>query len=296
MESIISKSNPKLSTSSIRTYSGLISKLFYTFNSKNEEPTLEWFRENRESIVKYIENKPLNTKHTILSVIRKLLPDDDHYKGLIANTTSLRRDDADSQKRTAKQSENWIEFKKVREIYDRVRKETEPILKKRTAISNEEFMKLQDLVILSLCSGIWFPPRRAGDWVYMKIRNIEKSKDNFIDSKGKEKRFVLNKYKTASTYGQQVIPIPNDLMRILKAYIAHNPYEYLLVDNMGKQFTNSRLTKTLNRLFGSKVSVDMLRHIYITDKAGNMPHLREIQKTATAMGHSVMENLQYIRR
>jgi len=39
-----------------------------------------------------------------------------------------------------------------------------------------------------------------------------------------------------------------------------------------------------------------LRHIYISDKFKDMPSLKELQETASALGHSVPQMLEYIKK
>jgi hypothetical protein len=69
----------------------------------------------------------------------------------------------------------------------------------------------------------------------------------------------------------------------------------LIYDTNNNPMTSIKITQRLNRLFGAKVSVSMLRHIYLTDKLGNIPRLEELNQLAEDMGHSRQMQLEYIK-
>ena len=105
----------------------------------------------------------------------------------------------------------------------------------------------------------------------------------------KNKKFYFNAYKTASKYGEQIVPISPKLYYIIRKWKQLNPgREWLLSTYDGKKLTASMLTQRLNRIFGKNVSVNMLRHIYISENVlQDMPALKDLEKTAEEMGHSV---------
>jgi hypothetical protein len=46
---------------------------------------------------------------------------------------------------------------------------------------------------------------------------------------------------------------------------------------------------------GLKISTSMLRHIYLTDKLKDVPKLVELEQLASDMGHSLKEQLEYVK-
>ena len=54
--------------------------------------------------------------------------------------------------------------------------------------------------------------------------------------------------------GQQQIEVPNNLKNILLKWIDKNPYEFLIVNSIGKPITQSKLNEYLNSIFGKKIS------------------------------------------
>ena len=59
-----------------------------------------------------------------------------------------------------------------------------------------------------------------------------------------------------------------------------------------KGLSSSQITKMLNRIFGKEASVNMLRHIYLTNYYKGMPKLAEMEALANSMGHNVQTALQ----
>ena len=73
----------------------------------------------------------------------------------------------------------------------------------------------------------------------------------------------------------------------------------MLFDAKGNKLSNVKVTQRLNKIFGKNASVSILRHSYITEKyekqsLGNLT-LKDIQETATEMGHSLQQHLEYIK-
>jgi len=54
----------------------------------------------------------------------------------------------------------------------------------------------------------------------------------------------------------------------------------------------------LQKVFGKSISVDELRSIYLSEKYKNVPSMEDLEKTATAMGHSITTGLttDYVKK
>jgi integrase len=115
---------------------------------------------------------------------------------------------------------------------------------------------------VSVLGGMYVPPRRSKDFVDFKIKSVDPSKDNFLD----KSKMVFNSYKTAKTYGQQMVDIPIQLKNILLKWIKINPTEYLLFDVNMNPLSSVKLNQRLNKIFDKKVGVNQLRHTFLTDK------------------------------
>jgi integrase len=118
-------------------------------------------------------------------------------------------------------------------------------------------------------------------------------KDNYIRNKG----FCFNSYKTYKTYGQQNIEVPKSLMTIIRKWIKINPTDYLLFDNNYNKLTNVKLNQRLNKLFDGKISVNQLRHTFLTDKYQDMIETKqELEKDFKDMGSSILQEKVYIKK
>ena len=110
----------------------------------------------------------------------------------------------------------------------------------------------------------------------MVIRDIDKNKDNF------------NSYKTAKIYGCQIIDVPRSLQTTLKKSIHTNPTRTLLFDTNMNPLSSVKLNQRINKIFHEKkVSVNALRHAYLTDKYKQHSEVdKELSKDMADMGSS----------
>jgi len=149
--------------------------------------------------------------------------------------------------------------------------------------------------MLSLLGGIYIPPRRLKDYVDFRIRPIGTEDPNKVNTKNRNK-LVFNSYKTAKTYGQQVVKMPPKLNDILNKWIDINPTFYLLIDTKGKPLTNVKMNQRLNKIFGKKVSVNQLRHTYLSHKyADRLQANEQLAKDFEDMGSSMHQEKVYIK-
>ena len=108
---------------------------------------------------------------------------------------------------------------------------------------------------------------------------------------------VFNSYKTAKTYGRQEVDIPTALKTILNKWIKVNPTDYLLFDTNYKPLSSVKLNQRLNKLFyGKKISVNMLRHIFLTDEFGDtIAQKKKVADTMEDMGSSSNMLTTYVK-
>lgn len=289
MDELIKKNKPDISASSLKTYKSLLKSLYAKKHGKSDDMDCDWFN-NQDEIIKLLEDKPASSRKTTYAALIAISKDNDKYKQHLIEDGKTYDKFIKTQTKTEVQTENWKDFQDIKKIYDAMYAKVKPLLS-MNEIDSSDFKKLQDFIILALTSGVWFPPRRSTDWIEMKIKNIDKTNDNYID----KNKFVFNKYKTAKFYDKQEVDIPKGLKTILNKYIKLNPNEYLLVNDKGNKLTNVRLTQLLNRIFGNKISTSMLRHIFLTEQLKNVPKLEQLEKMAQEMGHSVGEALEYVK-
>jgi len=123
---------------------------------------------------------------------------------------------------------------------------------------------------------------------------------NYLDFDGKQ--FIFNIYKTAKTHGQQKVPIPDDLFKVVELYLKHHPthkgskrfqpsFAFLVTADGSALTAVNAITRILNRVFNKKVAASMLRHIYLSHKY----NISEMQKDADQMGHTMTSQRSYMK-
>ena len=124
------------------------------------------------------------------------------------------------------------------------------------------------------------------------------SKQNYLilPKKGggtEEVTLVLRTYKTAKKYGEFKRLIPSPLVNIIRASMEEHPREYLFVDSRKNPFLKrNSFIKWSNRCLetafeGRRVTVNTLRHSYISSLDFNTRTPGELMRTSKMMGHSM---------
>lgn len=297
LKELLLKTRPKLSTGSLSTYSSILRNLFYKAHPKSEQINIKWF-ENQNDVLKHLENLPSKKRKTILSalvVITEESKKNNLFKDLMMEDGKKSHLEDIQQSKSEKQKENWITQDEIKELFNKMYKNVKPLFKKKSfdEFSNAEYQQFQNLIILSVLGGLFISPRRSQDYTEMKIRgNIDKENDNYKTKSS----FIFSKYKTARFYGKQELEIPKDLGSLLNKFIKINPYDYLFNDSNGNKLNSVKLSQRLNNIFGGKhISVNILRHSFLSEKYKDIPNLTDMLKTASELGHSLSESLEYIK-
>lgn len=286
---ILREKRPNLSMGSLITYCSLLRSVA---RSLDAEPTMEFYMDH-ERILRALESRPINTRKTITTALY-LLTDNPAYRDSFMEDVAEVQKDMERQEMNQKQRDAWMSFSDIRSIWEMSEMAWNSFID-RPSLSREDYQILQKFVILSLMTGVFIPPRRLLDYTEMKVRNVDTSRDNYIEFVGSPAVLVFNRYKTQAIYGQQRIPIPPPLEMILKRWVRINPTEWLLFDNsMSSKLSTSSLNQRLNRYFGNRISADMLRHIYISEVSMKaMPALEYLRDVAYKMGHSLNMAMLY---
>ena len=186
-------------------------------------------------------------------------------------------------------------FKKCLNVYDKAMQSINNELRdgtgktekyKENEMSWDEIIKARDelsktsveYVLLSLYTML--PPRRSLDYLAKIGKPQEDS--NWYDGQN----FYFGLYKTKKSYNTQVIPVPPDLKKVIDDYLEIRPFKSddLLIKKSGVPFKTRDIQLMLNKILGKKVSVTMLRSIYLSSKYKDV--MEEMNEDATSMGTS----------
>lgn len=284
----IKEKRPSLSDSSVTTYTSILRSLYKKVFGDGDIDFDKF--DDTSKVLEYLKDSPPNKRKTVLSAL-VIITDNKKYRDLMLEDVRDYNKEISKQEKTDSQQENWVEQNQIREMFEELKKNANLIYKK-TNKTNSDLQVLQNFILLALFTLI--PPRRSKDYVDFKIKNVDKNKDNYMD-KGK---FVFNSYKTAKTYGRQEVPIPKELTTIINKWTKVNPTDYLLFDTNMNPLSSVKLNQRFNRIFdGKKVSVNMMRHSYLTDKFGDtIEKEKQINNTMESMGSSANVLKNYVKK
>lgn len=230
----------------------------------------------------------------VKKVPKKVLTTYQNMMGALADS----RRKVDVNEKTESQEENWMSWDEVISKREECKTMFDEILSRKSLkkLSPLDFQKVQNYAVLCLYTMI--PPRRNADYQEMVIvENIPEKQEKEMNYYGMTpKEFIFNNYKTSIHYGQQKLEVPADLAEVLDKYslvIPGKPFKYMICKPNGEKLTYSNsITRIMNRIFKKNVSSSMLRHIFLTSKYD----VDDMQKTADAMGHSLAEQREYLKK
>lgn len=280
-----------LSDSSITTYASILKSLYRkVFDSDDYD--LDKFAHQTEKVLHYLKEIPANRRKTILSAL-VIITDKQEYRSQMMQDVKAYNQEIHLQEKTETQKENWVSAEDIKKVFDELQK-TATLLYKKSSLKPADLQQIQSFIILSLLSGLFIAPRRSKDFCDFKIKNIDKSKDNFLD----KNTMNFNSYKTSKAYGLQKIEIPPVLKKILTKWQSVNPTEWLLFDTNMNPLTSVKLNQRLNKIFdGKHIAVNNLRHTYLTDKFGHtLEQKKAVDETMKEMGSSAGMLDTYVKK
>jgi hypothetical protein len=291
MEAILKKLQDAVSPSSFKQYSGI----FKILNIKSVDD----LKDTDRLMSAIDEKKSANTQKNYLAGVVKLMRiaemDDKFIKPFFERMNDKITETKPSPEYNEKQKANLMTLKDIEE------KRVDLIKGLTIFTSRENYDKLLNHLILSLYTMT--PPRRNLDYFKMEIAKnpseIEDGKNYLLWSR-KAKQFVFQQYKTAKKYGKEVIPIPDGLTYVIDFYLKHR--EKIALSS--KQFltkygdldmeNSNEITRRLNNVLGKNLSSSMLRHIYLTEKYGDV--IDDMEETAKQMAHSTTQQRDYVKQ
>lgn len=274
----LKKLRPTLSEGSLKTYTSILKSLHSKiFGGSIEKKDYD----ESKKILEFLKEVPCNKKKSILSALVVISGKPEYRKEMIEDIKEYTAD-AKKMEKSPSQAANWVTQDEIKNIYNEHRQDA-MLCYKKSKLNMTDLQTIQQYIILCLLSGIFIAPRRSLDYTEFKISNIDKDTDNYLD----KNELVFNKYKTAKFYNEQRVSCPKELLSILKKWIKNSTNEYLLFDSNGEKLTSVKLNQRLEKVFGKKCSVNLLRHSFLTDRFGDeIERKSAMDKVAQNMGTS----------
>ena len=306
LEDDIKKSRPHLKPNSIATYKNALVKIYKLAGFPDGlDIQYSLLYTEPEKVIDALKDVASNIRKTYYSAL-VVFVGDKSKSALKAYGKEMRDDigkyqqEQGENKMSDQQRENWMTWEEVLNKVAALKKKVTPLWKE-TNLTRQEFMLLQSYVLISCYCLI--PPRRASDYMNIKYKQEDELSNFYYPKKSS---FVFKVYKTAKVYGIQEETIPKSLKLLLNKWIAKKSSltgeafakvkdsDYIFNTFVGNPLSNTELTTILNSIFEKKISVSMLRHIYITDKLGRK--IQELKDAAGDMAHSLDQQSAYVKK
>ena len=204
----------------------------------------------------------------------------------------------DEQQLTETEAKNWIDYN--------------VLLKRFLAYINTEFLQensgytyneIRNVSLMALY--VLLPPSRIGNYRLMKIRyekkrsatQLQKKYNYLMITKDNKFSIVFNQYKTKKYIGQVDKTIDNVVLeKLLKLYLkrrevmTNKQNTWLFINQYSREMSQTNITDTLkfvsNLIVKKELSVNMFRHIYLTDYTKKNNTIKNNKLTAEFMGQT----------
>lgn len=256
------------------------------------------FLKDTTAIIEKISKFKPNTQRTYYIGIVSILKDNPKFKKpfqvyydlMMEFNKNLKSNNTKSES----QEKNWLEQNQILEQQKSLQEQAVPLLRKKK-LNELDYQTLLNWLVISLYT--LQPPRRNADYQFCfltKKWNADLPTNvNYYDTSNGT--FYLNNYKTAKTYQLQEVKAPEELSQVIQAFLKIHPLKAnfkkktdlipLLVNKEGEPFEKiNSITRILNKIFGKKVGVSLLRNIYLTDRYGDK--VSNLEDDAEKMGTS----------
>lgn len=292
--STITKHRPNLSVSSLKTYRSILTNLYKKIKP-DEKYDKDYFITHPRVVINFLKDIKPALRKTTLSALTVYTLDDDKvsnlYKVQMMADGKVSKEETMNQEKTEKQTDNWITQEEVIQKYNALEKVIKPIFNDNGSLSTRDLEKIQDYIIASVY--VLIPPRRLLDYSEFKLKDFVEGEDNYM----KNGIFYFNRFKTAK-FKKDSFKVPTKLKNLIQKWgkITNSPFLLFQSRNKDKQISPSFLNSTLHRIFGKKISVNNLRHSYLTEYYKDTPALKDMNELNEKMGHSLVQSLEYVKK
>ena len=270
------------------------------------------FLTNKENIKQIIKDfQPSTRRGYYVSAIVALKTEPEKYKeeinyysDILSKLNQEINDFLKTNEKTPKQAKNMVSLrlllKKQREYKNKI---SNKLLNEKTNFTPSEKKLVKQYLIASLFT--LQPPIRL-DYSPMKIirdKSLDNDKDNYLYVRGKNKKeFIFNSFKTSNSKGKTTMKVLPPLNKVINLWLKVNKTDNFIPNSRGGELSSNSLGKLIPTVFDiadKHITLNTIRHIYITDKIDIDAVKREEDKKAklaAQMLHSVSMQKQYAKK
>jgi hypothetical protein len=307
------RKNGAYKESTIKTYVSLITNLNLINGGDPAFTDLEWLKDHKKVDETLLKESIPTRRNYVNAIVVALNTQDPKNEGLL-KLYEMRRDILNDA--VKKQKTNGL-TKKQQEVFDKVPKDQFLKWMKDLKLDESNFNEYMMGMVLKIHERYPFRNELAemsilGVKEYYRVANGGTDHNWCVVGRMNghpAMKFVLNVYKTSKQYGQRVIELPADLVKIImdwmikvrgfKKFTSHTPPEPLLCWKTGNAINRNELSHKLseftNKHLGAKISTTLLAKYFNEEIDTNKPfstdQLFEMDRRISARGHSLSTNL-----
>jgi hypothetical protein len=195
------------------------------------------------------------------------------YREILARLVEKHNEQLQRQEKTEKQTQNWTSLDDLKNCmlsYEKELKANNTFRKKK--ITDKERQLLTNWLVTALyVSGN--APRRL-EYRNLKIIHVyeynnnltqtQRENSNYLVRNGTKYFFSLADYKTYRAYGIQILDVNKYLKTVLDKYLKYNTNKHLLFPYKPCPVSFSRMITKAFEPTGKNITLNLIRHIYIT--------------------------------
>ena len=266
------------------------------------------------STEKGLEKQADRTELTIAKGYEELFGD---IKKQFNELNTAKKQNDKNHVKSEKQKDNWLEWKEVLRRRNIIDKQYQAV--DETAKDKATLRTVQRWVVAHLYTDI--APERleyaTAEWVEHDKKDLPKDLDvgeykptgwtkgkNYLVIRPKKRSkyprmtWVMADWKEQKTHGVYKEEMPLRLVKKFMEWRNWNKSKYVFLQNKLEPtpLTNNGMTKLLKSIFsvgGKDISVNMLRHIWATNKDGEV--VKQLEKNAKAMKHDLKTHIEYVK-
>tara|TARA_R110001606_G_C15379177_1_gene650269 strand:- start:39 stop:998 length:960 start_codon:yes stop_codon:yes gene_type:complete len=315
LEAIDEKRNIK--PNSLRAYGISLRKVQEAVEPDKEFTNLDFLKDENK-VQESISGFKISTqKNYLASIIVGLdaLNENDKYKDDLESYRSYLEAIAEEHNKEQKsgeksesQTKNWTTIKELQKVLTGYKNDiNERELWNKETLTTKQYDLMQKWVIGNLYVGDPDNPPARADYAPMfvvsekefnDLHEDDKDLNNYLVVKSRNNKFFhFGEYKTAKKYGANKVILGKKLNSVMNIWLRFNKTDSLLTNSKREPQTANGLSKYINKVFaptGKKISINILRHVFISEKFPNIND--EKAQIAKKMGHSISQQGDYSKK
>lgn len=283
--------NKGLSPSSVNEYSRRINK-FIKIVGLEDQDILKKILESPDKYATLINKSISNIKtrknmYAVILTIFKYMSDEltdadaesiNKWKNNFKACDDILTKEVESNKPTIRQQDNHVTFQDI--------------------ITARDNLQKGSIEKLLLCMYTMIPPMRSDYGCISIIKSgDEQETNNFLLIEKNKYVLCVTKYKTSKFFGDLIQELPKELVAEIKASLISYPRNYLFSKKNGLPYDNIQfnawVNRTLKHIFNKPVTINTIRHSYISSIDMNNISIEDRKDIARRMGHNWIQQEKY---